>query len=500
MRRLTLPALLLLAAGSLAAQEPARSPHGSLTLSCATCHQPESWTVIRISEGFDHGATAFALSGAHRAVPCRACHASLDFGSAPSDCAACHADEHRGELGPGCGSCHTDRGFADRVGMTRAHQLTRFALTGGHLAVDCVSCHQPRAQGQPQYVGTPTDCVSCHAAEYAAAPNHAAAPFPVTCEECHRTVSWSAAGVTAHPTVPVALTGVHSGNLLGCTECHTSTPYSAVARTCDGCHQDDYLATSDPPHTATGFGTDCATCHPLVAGWAGATFDHPATPIALSGVHSGNLLACTECHTTTPYSTVPRTCDGCHHADYLAATDPVHGDAGFGTDCAACHPLVAGWEGATFDHPTTPVGLSGVHSATLLACTDCHATMPYSSVPQTCDGCHQDDYLATRDPDHAGASFSLDCTDCHGLVAGWAGARFLAHDGGVSQFLIYSGKHLNRWDDCSDCHAPGQPYASTAALRCLDCHAEVQTGKHAGENYTPSDCVQAGCHANGSKE
>jgi hypothetical protein len=28
----------------------------------------------------------------------------------------------------------------------------------------------------------------------------------------------------------------------------------------------------------------------------------------------------------------------------------------------------------------------------------------------------------------------------------------------------------------------------------------VQTDKHAGQNYTPSDCVQAGCHANGSNE
>ena len=92
----------------------------------------------------------------------------------------------------------------------------------------------------------------------------------------------------------------------------------------------------------------------------------------------------------------------------------------------------------------------------------------------------------------------LICTACGQPTR--TGARFLAHDGGVSVFLIYSGKHQGRWDTCSDCHTPGQAYAATAALRCLDCHAEVQTGKHAGENYTPTDCVQAGCHANGSKE
>ena len=425
MRRLTLPAtLLLLLAGPLLAQEQARSPHGKLAVECTACHQPDSWTAIRIGDGFDHANTGFALAAAHRAAPCRACHASLDFSQASPDCAACHDDEHRGELGPDCARCHTDRSFTDRVGMSAAHQLTRFALTGGHLAVDCVSCHQPRVQGQPQFVGTPTDCLACHRADYAAAPDHVTAPFPTTCEECHRTVSWSAAGVTAHPTAPVALTGVHSGSQLACTECHTGTPYSSVARTCDGCHQDDYAATTDPPHGATGFGTDCASCHPLVAGWAGATFDHPASPIALAGVHSSSLVSCTECH----------------------------------------------------------------------------ATAPYASVSRTCDGCHQDDYLATTNPSHPLAAFSTDCTACHGLVAGWAGARFLAHDGGVSEFLIYSGKHQRRWDACSDCHAPGQPYASTAALLCLDCHAEVQTEKHAGKHYTPSDCVQAGCHANGSKE
>ncbi len=424
MRRLTLTALFLLGAGPVAAQEQARSPHGGLALECATCHQPESWTAIRIDDRFDHGATRFPLGGAHRAAPCRACHESLDFAQAPSACAGCHTDEHRGELGPDCARCHGDRSFADRVGLATAHQLTRFSLTGAHLAVDCVSCHQPRAQGQPQYVGTPTECVSCHRTEYAGAPDHAAAPYPTTCEECHRTVSWTAAGVTAHPTTPIALTGVHSGNLLACTECHVTTPYAGVARTCDGCHQDDYLATTEPPHAASGFGTDCASCHPLAAGWAGATFDHPTTPIALSGVHGPALVNCAECHTA----------------------------------------------------------------------------MPYSSVPRTCDGCHQDDYLATTDPNHAAAAFASSCTDCHALVAGWTGARFLAHDGGVSIFLVYSGKHLGRWDACSDCHTLGQPYASTAALRCLDCHAEVQTDKHAGQNYTPSDCVQAGCHANGSKE
>ena len=31
--------------------------------------------------------------------------------------------------------------------MVRAHQLTRFPLTGSHLAVDCTACHQPTGKG-----------------------------------------------------------------------------------------------------------------------------------------------------------------------------------------------------------------------------------------------------------------------------------------------------------------------------------------------------------------
>jgi hypothetical protein len=302
-----------------------------------------------------------------------------------------------------------------------------------------------------------------------------------------------------HPSTPIALTGVHSANLINCTQCHTTTPYSTVKTTCDGCHHTDYVGAKDPDHVAGNFSTTCTTCHGLVSGWLGATFNHPTSPIALTGAHSSNLVNCSQCHTTMPYSTVKQTCDGCHHADYVATTNPNHIAAGYSTDCSSCHQVVANWAGATFNHPTSPIALTGVHSTTAVQCTQCHTTMPYATVKQTCDGCHHTEYVTTTDPNHAGASFSTTCTTCHALVAGWAGAKFLAHDGSISQFRIYSGKHLAKWSQCSECHRLGQPYAATPSLLCLNCHGQVQNDTHRGKNYTPSDCVRSGCHANGSK-
>ena len=573
---LALLALLLGAATTAAAQQRTTSPHGSLTTPCATCHRADSWTSIEVSSAFDHSAFGFPLTGAHGATTCRGCHANLDFSQARGDCTSCHTDFHRGELGPNCARCHTNRSFGDRDVMAQGHQLTRFPLTGGHLAVDCSQCHTAGAQGQLQYVGTPTTCVACHQASYNAAPSHVASQYPTTCEGCHTTVTWNAAGVgAAHPTVPIALTGVHSGAVISCVQCHTTTPYSSVQRTCDGCHHQDYLATSNPSHTSAGYGTDCATCHQLVAGWAGASINHPTTPIALTGVHSNNLISCEQCHTTSPFSSVPttcdachhtayvaakdpdhvaanfsvtctechgftagwlgatfnhptapvpvtgahspnlvtcnqchttmpystvqRTCDGCHHQEYLATTNPNHAAAGYSTDCSTCHQVVANWAGASLNHPSSPLALTGVHSNTLVTCAQCHTTMPYSGVPTTCDGCHHTDFTASRDPNHVDANFSTNCTTCHTLAANWVGARFTAHDGSVSQFRIYSGKHLGKWSQCSECHTLGQPYAATPSLLCLNCHAKVQTDTHRGRNYTVSDCVRSGCHADGSK-
>ncbi len=494
MRRVILPVLVVLIAllaGTAQAQDRTTSPHGDLKLECTVCHQSSSWTAIQVSDQFDHGKLGFPLTGAHGATTCRGCHVSLDFKQAGTTCAACHTDNHRGEFGTDCTRCHTTRSFTDRDAMLKAHQSMRFPLSGSHLATDCTTCHKPGARGQMQFVGTPTNCVVCHQASYNTAPGHVASNFPTTCETCHSTVTWNATnmGSANHPTAPIALTGVHSANLVTCAQCHTTMPYSSVQTACVACHQTDYNGAKDPDHVSARFPTTCTDCHGLVAGWLGAKFDHPTTPVALTGAHSSNLVSCAQCHTTMPYSTVKQTCDGCHHAEFVATTSPSHTAAGFSTDCSTCHQVVANWTGATWNHPTTPIALTGAHSSNLVSCTQCHTTTPYSTVKQTCDGCHHPEYVATTNPNHAAAGYSTDCSTCHQVVANWAGAT-VNHP---STPIALTGVHSANLIPCTQCHTT-MPY-STVKQTCDGCHHSEYVGAkdpdHVAANFS-TNCTT--CH------
>jgi hypothetical protein len=244
-----------------------------------------------------------------------------------------------------------------------------------------------------------------------------------------------------------------------------------VKQTCDGCHHADFVAAKDPDHAGALFSTTCTTCHGLVAGWAGATYVHATTPInPKQGAHGA--VTCTQCHTRSPYSSVPTTCDGCHHADYAATTSPSHTSAGYSTDCASCHQVVAGWTGASFNHPTSPLALTGLHAIPPRACADCHTATPYSSVANTCDGCHHSDYVGVTDPNHTAvgmAAFAAtNCTNCHSSTkTNWAGPTW---------------KHMTIVN-------PRSVRLPHEGASCADCH---QTAS----NYTIKSCAGSGCHKN----
>ena len=473
MKGLLLLGLTTLLVAPLPAQQRTRSPHGDLKMECMTCHISSGWTPVRVAKTFDHSKFGFALTGAHGTTTCRACHQSLDFKGVKSQCVSCHADKHRGELGANCATCHTTRSFLDRDAMTRAHQLTRFPLQGSHLGVECSSCHKPGGQGSLQFVGTARECVSCHRPDYNAAPNHVAGNFPTTCAGCHNQVAWSrvVVGAGGHPSTPIALTGVHGSSQ--CADCHLAgQPYSAVQRTCDGCHHADYVATTSPSHTAAAFSTNCTTCHALVAGWTGATYaTHSTTPInPKQGAHGA--VTCTQCHTTSPYSSAPTTCDGCHHTDYVATTNPSHTAAGYSTNCSTCHQIVANWAGANINHPTSPLALTGQHAVPPRLCADCHTGATFATVAQTCDGCHQATYAAVTDPNHTAvgmAAFAAaNCVNCHSPTkAAWTGPTW-------THMTIVNPRPLR---------VPHQ------GATCADCH---QTAS----NYTLKSCAGSGCHRN----
>lgn len=403
-------ALVAVCASPSAAQQTTRNPHGQLRQPCATCHGPEGWTPVRISSAFDHAKTGFPLAGAHAQTTCRSCHASLDFKGAARDCASCHRDVHRGELGADCARCHTPRSFIDRSSLARAHQQTRFPLTGAHIAVDCERCHTPTPQGRLTFVNRASDCVDCHRTDYAAArnPDHAAGGISTNCTQCHSTASWPRARFS-HAGTRFPLTGAHRA--VPCAQCHGDGVYAGKSTTCVSCHQLAYNGTTDPPHQPAGFTTDCTMCHTTTA-WTGATFDHAGTGFPLTGAHV--TASCQQCHSDGVYAGKPTACVSCHQAAYDATTDPNHAQSAFPTDCTSCHTTTT-WTGARFtahDASYFPI-YSGAHRGRWSSCSTCHTVATdYSQF--NCLVCHGQSETNGHHSGISGYSYnSQACYSCH---------------------------------------------------------------------------------------
>lgn len=266
---------LLLGAASAGVLMPAEppaakesgNPHGPLKDTCATCHGAEGWKPAKIAPSFDHGRFRFALEGAHVQAACRGCHLDLVFGEVGGTCVSCHQDAHRGELGNDCANCHTPQSFIDRARMGRAHQLTRFPLTGAHAGADCEACHVVRANRM--YVNTPVDCVACHLADYNATrdPNHVASGFGQSCQDCHSTVAFRPARFDNHDAAffPI-FSGRHKDKWSACTDCHVSPGSFSTFSCFAGCHEHANEAEVTNDHEGeSGFtysSPACYGCHP----------------------------------------------------------------------------------------------------------------------------------------------------------------------------------------------------------------------------------------------
>lgn len=141
---------------------------------CARCHTPESF---RGTEGFEHeGWTGFALTGAHAAADCTACHApklrdALGRTAAHArgtSCADCHADPHLGQfdlsIEDGCVRCH-DSTEAFTAGAFD-HADARFTLDAKHSALECSVCHVPArtrdGREAVRYRPLGRECADCH--------------------------------------------------------------------------------------------------------------------------------------------------------------------------------------------------------------------------------------------------------------------------------------------------------------------------------------------------
>lgn len=280
---------------------------------CDSCHTDGSWLV----EGFDHGRTAFALTGKHATTACDSCHivddaqvwTPLQFGT----CLDCHDDDdpHGGHFaGEACTDCHVTDGWL-QVAFAHLEQ-TGFPLADAH-DLPCAECH-----AEPTYSQADPTCESCHAEDEP--DDH----FEGACVECHTPTTWQGGtlGEGGHDATGFPLRGAHA--LAACAECHEpGLPMHAASPMCNSCHG------SDDPHRNL-ISNQCQDCHGPID-WTRVSFRHAVTGFPLRGVH--RMAPCRECHPAR-FAGTPRACIRCHR--YERPNDTFHRTQG-NSPCDACH-------------------------------------------------------------------------------------------------------------------------------------------------------------------
>ena len=384
-----------------------------------------------------------------------------------------------------CRICHDAAGWTPAtIGPDFDHARFGFPLNDAHENVPCLLCHFTLEFDTV----TGTSCADCHEDVHLG-------ELGSDCHRCHSSRNFVDRGdeVRSHRTTRFPLTGVH--RTLDCAACHeaggVSLRFVNTPTECLACHRSDYESTTSPAHVSASFPTDCEQCHSNRS-WGGSSFDHALTGFPLTGAHVST--DCQQCHTGFEFAGAQTQCFGCHRGDYESARQPAHGAAGFSTECASCHSTRA-WQPATFDHSLTSFPLDGAHLGP--DCRACHDDGVFSGRDAACVACHLADYQATTNPGHLQSGFGTDCAACHG-TSRWDGALF-DHDGLF--FPIYSGKHKEKWNNCSDCHTSPN---NLSVFSCLGCHPHSNRSKtdddHHEENgyqYESGACLS--CHPRGRK-
>lgn len=396
---------------------------GKLGEDCADCHTTTAWRAAAAS--FDHLQTRFALTGAHREVPCQGCHLGEVYKDTPTACADCHQvrDVHGGRFGSRCESCHeTVKWTAIRFDHDRD---TKFALTGAHRETGCNACHLGNAYEKD----AGQLCIDCHREDDVHDGLNGR-----DCKACHNSTDWTVSSFD-HGKTRFALRGAHAA--APCETCHVR-PADEVAlpMACISCH-----ARKDVH--AGRFGARCGDCHTETS-WRSVRFDHARTRFPLRGAHA--RTGCKSCHTSPSAKVRLETgCNACHARD-----DPHKG--ALGRDCARCHDEKKWRQNVFFDHGLTALPLIGLHAA--VPCEECHVSQVFSETAGGCIDCH-----AAKDI-HNGA-LGRDCAGCHN-PNGWD--RWLFDHAGTGFAL--TGEHEKI--ACADCHRGG--VTARATTKCVDCH------------------------------
>ncbi|HUA16812.1 MAG TPA: hypothetical protein VMG31_16080 [Verrucomicrobiae bacterium] len=226
----------------------------------------------------------------------------------------------------------------------------------------------------------------------------------------------------------------------------------------------------------------CQNCH-TANGWkpirAIPEFDHNQTRYPLRGMHQS--VSCSACHVKPVFTNVGQRCQDCH-AD-------IHRRQ-LGANCEQCH-TVRGWQVSTqqIEQHDNRFPLTGAHAA--VDCDACHkgaASSQFQAMSTQCYSCHQPDYQATTNPNHAAGKFSVACETCHSTDS-WMDAKF---DHNTVGFPL-TGAHSVPPRQCADCHVNNNYNLNSTA--CVTCHLTDFQGttnpSHVSLNF-PSNCAQ--CH------
>ena len=465
-----------------------------LGANCEQCHTVRGWQVS-IQQVQQHN-NRFPLTGAHAAVDCDSCHkgaANSQFQTMSTECYSCHASDFTkatnpnhaaGKFSTTCQTCHSTDTW---LSANFDHASVGFPLTGGHQVPprQCTDCHLNN-----NYNLSSTACVTCHLKDYQGTtnPNHVAAAFSQTCNQCHNTTSWSNASFN-HSLTAFPLTGMHTVPPRQCIDCHVNNNYNLTTATCVSCHMKDFQGTTNPNHAISNFPQACDSCHNTTS-WLNATFKHSSTGFPLTGSHVVPPRQCTDCHVNNNYNLTTTACVSCHQTDYNNATTPVnHIAIGFPTTCDTCHDTVL-WTDATFNHTTTGFQLTGAHTVPPRQCVDCHVNNNYSLNSTLCYSCHQKDYTGTTTPAHAAAGFPTTCELCHDTTV-WTDSTFNHSN---TAFPL-TGSHLVPPRVCTDCHVNNN--YTTLPTTCIGCHQTdynntTNPGHSAQQQFFPTTCQT--CH------
>ncbi len=227
---------------------------------CQSCHNTTSW----VGADFNHASTGFVLDGAHATAACSSCHRN-GYAGTPRDCYSCHKSDYDGTTDPNhkasgfptaCQNCHTTSGWS---GADFNHSATGFVARRRAMPPPPAPAATPTATRERR-----SDCYSCHSSDYAGTsnPNHPAAGFGTSCQNCHSTRSWAGATFDHDGQFFPIYSGTHRGVWSSCANCH-NVPSNYSVFNCLSCHG---KSTTDSHHQGvSGYSYTsqaCYNCHP----------------------------------------------------------------------------------------------------------------------------------------------------------------------------------------------------------------------------------------------